>query len=434
MSKYQILPLTFYSNLANWLLNHPSSKMPALQWLNTINALKNTSQDEIECLGLVAILNCIAPDTKVSKSEVCALVHEQLAYPMKLELLTRKLSRYKPEFKIEQFSKQIFPKKVRKLLEGTEVLDCYKFASFNYRIIKYRFDGGWFGSIDTCIVFDNKWEQLRPKRSYTMLEAVDMTYMAISQRFKAFISTGDETSFELFSTLGEGSRYQEWLLRLPHWPKTFERGHFDINNVLLHLRTSQWCDDQGIELLLVDEVQSDWHARGREFGYSGLYDEIDDQKVPQVAFAKEWALLGVRMAIAIAIQKGLNRLAFVSSKAQAERYGQLLDGFVQLYDKQIPEYLNKLAKQYACEISTASIMISKPRHNLRFSNQRMWSLQAHNQSENTHYVLNFPVAMFYLKKTGFKEKRELRVFEISPALRESIKEYGLPIFGNFKTP
>lgn len=433
MSKYHAHHLVFYSNLANWLFNHSSSKMPALQWLNTIKALKSTTQDEVASLGLSEYLNSIAPDTIVLKSDLCSLVREQLAYSMQLELLTRKLSMYKPDFKIEQFSKQIFPKKVRKLLEGTEVLDCYKFASFNYRIIKYRFDGGWFGSIDSCIVFDNKWEQLRPKRSYTMLEAVDMTYMSISQKFKTFVSKGDETSFERFSTLGEGSRYQEWLLRLSHWHSTFERGHFDINNVLLHLRTSQWCDDQGIELLLVDEVQSDWHARGREFGYREHDSEMGDQKVPQVAFAKEWALLGVRVAIAIAVQKGLNRLAFVSSKVQAERYGQLLDGFVQLYDKQIPDYLNKLAKQYACEISTASILISKPRHNLRFSDQRMWSLQAHNQSENTHYVLNFPVAMFYLKKTGFKEKRELSVFEISPALRESIKHYGLPMFGNFKT-
>jgi hypothetical protein len=433
MSKYQIHPLTFYSNLANWLLNHSSNKMPAAQWLGTIDALRNTPQDEIESLRLDAILNCIAPDKKVSKSELCALVHEQLAYPMKLELLTRKLSRYKPEFKIEKFSQELLPKKVRNQLIHAVALDCFKFASFNFRIIKCRIDGGWFGSIDTCLVFDNKWEQLRPKRSYTMLEAVDVIYMTITQKFKAFVSTGDDTYFERFSTLGEGSRYQEWLLRLPHWPKTFERGHFDINNVLLHLRTSQWCDDQGIELLLVDEVQSDWHARGREYGYHGHDDEVDDQKVLQVAFAKEWALLGVRVAIAIAVQKGLTRLAFVSSQAQAERYGQLLDGFVQLYDKQIPEYLNKLAKQYACEMSTASIMISKPRHNLRFSNQRMWSLQAHNQSENTHYVLNFPVAMLYLKKTGFKEKRELRVFEISPALRESIKHYGLPMFGNFTT-
>lgn len=409
--------------------------MPASQWLNTINALKGVSQDEVDSLGLTDYLANIEPNNKVLKTELCALVDEQLANPLKLMLLTRKLSRYRPEFRIDRFSQELLPKKVRKLLVHTMVLDCFKFSSFNYRIIKYRFDGGWFGSIDTCIVLDNKWEPLRPKRSYTMLEAVDMVYVAITNKFKTFVSVGDETSYERYSTLGERSRYQEWLLCLPYWSHAFVRGHFDLNNVLLHLRTSQWCDEAGEQLLLVDEVQSDWHARGREYGYYALGKGDDDEsgeKVPQVAFAKEWALLGVRVAIAIAIQKGLNRLAFVSSQAQTERYGQLLEGFVQLYDQQIPEYLDKLAKQHGCKISSANIMVSKPRHHIQYNSHRTWSIEPNSDSENIHYVLNYPVAMLYLKKMGIKEKRALKVLEISHLMRTSINQYGLPMYGNFK--
>lgn len=407
--------------------------MPAEQWLGTIKALKNTSQDEVESLGLSEHLQSTAPDAKVLRSDLSALVEEQLVEPLKLELLTCKLSRYRPEFRIVRFDKELLPKKVRKMLVHTMVLDCFKFASFNYRIIKYRFDGGWFGSIDTCIVLDNRWEPLRPKRSYTMLEAVDMAYIAISQRFKAFVSTGDEEAYERYSTLGNNTRYQEWLLRLPYWPDAFEGGHFGLNNVLLHLRTSQWLDEQALDLLLVDEVQSDWHAHGREYGYYRPYEDADDERVPWVPFAKEWALLGVRVAIAIAIQKGLNRVAFVDSQTQAERYGDLLDGFVQLYDQQIPQYLNKLAKQFGCRFSTSSILVSKPRHNISFSERRMWSLQAHERSQNTHFVYSYPVAMFYLKKTGAKHRRELNVFEISDALRQSIQQFGLPMFGHFRT-
>lgn len=406
--------------------------MPAGQWLGTLKALKNTPQDEIEALDLMD-LGSLEPAIKVPKSDLCSLVEQQLD-DLKLELLTRKLSRFRPEFRVVRFDKELLPKKVRKLLVQTMVLDCFKFASFNYRIIKYRFDGGVFGSIDTCIVLDNKWEPLRPKRSYTMLEAVDMAYVAITQRFKAFVSSGDETIFERYSTLGECNRYQEWLLRLPNWNlfHKFEGGHFDLNNVLLHLRTTHWCDEQGGDLLLVDEVQSDWHARGREYGYYRIGDEYEDGQVPWVPFAKEWALLGVRVAITIAVQKGFKRIAFVNSKAQAERYGALLDGFVQLYDQQIPDYLNKLAKQFACDFTETNILVSKPRHNVRYSEQRMWELQSREQTENPHFVYNYPVAMFYLKKAGIKVKRELNVFEISPALRESIKQHGLPMFGNFK--
>lgn len=406
--------------------------MPAAQWLGTLNALKNTSQDEVISLGLTDYLSSVSPETKVFKSDLCSLVQEKLEYPMRLELLTRKLSKYRPEFKIERFSQELLPKKVRKLLVHTMVLDCFKFSSFNYRIIKYRFDGGWFGSIDTCIVLDNKWEVLRPKRCYTMLEAVDMIYMLMTEKFKDFVSTCDDTEFESYSTLGVDNRYQEWLLTLPYWHDAFENSHFDVTNVLLHIRTSQWRDEQGEELLLVDELQSDWHAQGRDYGYYSTHEEPDDNRVPQVAYAKEWALLGVRVALAIAVQKGLNRLAFVSSQEQAERYGDLLDGFVQLYDKQIPDYLNKLAKRFTCGFSQASIMVSKPRYNIRYISRRTIELQPRYQSASSHYVLSYPVAMFYLKKTGNKIMRELKVFEISPALRDSIRQHGLPIFGNFK--
>jgi hypothetical protein len=432
MAKYELHPITFYSNLANWLFNHSSSKMPAAQWLGTLKALKNTSQDEIEALGLTD-LDGLEPTIRVQKCDLCSLVEQHLD-DLKLELLTLKLSRFRPEFRVVRFEKELLPKKVRKLLNDVEIIDCFRFASFNYRIIRYKFDGGVFGSFETCIVFDSHWEQLRPKRGYSMLEAVDMAYIAITQRLKKYVSTGDETKFERFSTLGDGSRYQEWLLRLPSWSKgfSFEGGHFDLNNVLLHLRTTHWRDEQGCDLLLVDEVQSDWHARGRDYGYYRNGEIYENDHVPWVPFAKEWALLGVRVAIAIAVQKGFNRLAFVSSKVQAERYGNELDGFVQLYDQQIPDYLNKLAKQFECGFTQTSIMVSKPRHYVRYSAQRMWEVQSRERNENSHFVYNYPVALFYLKNTGNEVKRELKVFEISPDLRESIKQFGLPIFGNFK--
>lgn len=157
MAKYEIHPLTFYSNLSEWLFNHSSGKMPAAQWLGTINALKNTPQDEIEALGLADYLSELDPNTKVLKADLLALVRDQLEQTLKLELVTCRLSRYRPEFKIDRFDKELLPKKVRKLLAHTMVLDCFKFSSFNYRIIKYRFDGGVFGSIDSCILLDNKW-------------------------------------------------------------------------------------------------------------------------------------------------------------------------------------------------------------------------------------------------------------------------------------
>ena len=45
--------------------------------------------------------------------------------------------------------------------------------------------------------------------------------------------------------------------------------HSDIPNVLAHIRTKDRFDHKGRKILFVEEIQSDWHQRGRKRGYSG---------------------------------------------------------------------------------------------------------------------------------------------------------------------
>jgi hypothetical protein len=428
---FNVHQLSTYSKLEDWLHGLASTKMPASQWLSTISELKGLRRDELEYLGVLDYLNHLEPSTKVLKAELIGKVTYHRSHQMLLQLVTRRVSQYRPTLKMESFSQELLPKKVRKLLVNTMVLDCFKFSSFNYRIVKFRFDGGWFGSIDTCVVFDNKWEQFRPKKSYTMLEAVDLIYLAITHKFKGYISTGDSPQYEYYSSLGKRSRYQEWLLSLPYWPEAFELGHFDLNNVVMHMRTSQWFDVGELPLMLVDEVQSDWHAQGRDNGYYGIGSEPQAEgQVPQAPFAKEWDELGVKLAIWIAVQKGFRRLAFVDAKVQVERYGSDLDGFYLLYDKSIPNILAKLAKEFGCEIIKTQIEVSVPKHRLKFRESQDYAIETKDNSSPTAYVKNYPVAMLYLRNKGRKIKRDLNVFVISDTLHDQINRFGIPLFGH----
>ena len=47
----------------------------------------------------------------------------------------------------------------------------------------------------------------------------------------------------------------------------YKSGHFDENNILTHLRMKDRVDVDGNKTLMVEEVQSDWHQSGKEFGY-----------------------------------------------------------------------------------------------------------------------------------------------------------------------
>ena len=47
----------------------------------------------------------------------------------------------------------------------------------------------------------------------------------------------------------------------------FTGGHYDDPNVLAHLRTMDRVDTDGKKVLLIEEIQSDWHKQGAERGY-----------------------------------------------------------------------------------------------------------------------------------------------------------------------
>jgi len=47
----------------------------------------------------------------------------------------------------------------------------------------------------------------------------------------------------------------------------FKSSHFDQPNILAHLRVNDRVDADGKKMLLIEEVQSDWHQAGRDKGY-----------------------------------------------------------------------------------------------------------------------------------------------------------------------
>jgi hypothetical protein len=99
-------------------------------------------------------------------------------------------------------------------------------------------------------------------------------------------------------TLPGGANYRELLLTLPErgkrtitpskspegWGTTdggtegvevaddgldFRKGHFEEPNVLAHIRFDDRTDADGKRVLLIEEIQSDWHQKGRRSGYIG---------------------------------------------------------------------------------------------------------------------------------------------------------------------
>ena len=68
---------------------------------------------------------------------------------------------------------------------------------------------------------------------------------------------------------GPSTDYTEILLRMPPGKddRTFDAGHWNENNVLVHVRFNTRKDAAGNRVLFIEEIQSDWHQAGRARGY-----------------------------------------------------------------------------------------------------------------------------------------------------------------------
>jgi len=134
----------------------------------------------------------------------------------------------------------------------------------------------------------------------------------------------------------------------------YRSSHWNDMNVLAHLRVNDRIDAQGKKMLLIEEVQSDWHQAGREKGYKtkeslekwysqnklendpSFADLNNEQRsviernrnagmggnnaVPDAPFKDTWYQLALKRAIKEAVDKGYDRIGLTTGAQQASRY------------------------------------------------------------------------------------------------------------------
>lgn len=423
-------PISTYSTLIVWLQALKMRSAPAQQWIATILSAKGIREEEIERSGLLSFLYELDVKEKVAKEQLLEVAESELSACL-LTIKTERSISYRPALHSAAFASETIPQKVLDTFADAEIISCHNLASFNYRVVRLKFTG-MFGVGESWFVFDDYWRQFKPSISYrNAVEAIDFLYTVAVKRFSGYASKAPRNYYERFSLLGENSSYKEWVVCIPDWPDNFEQSHFALINVILHLRTSEWKDNNGQPLLLIDEIQSDWHSCGRINGYHEIGEdvEIDSDAVPEAPFKKEWHEMGIKLAVWLALQAGHRRVAFTSANVHQSRYGQDLEGFTLLYDQLIPKALGKLASKFDCSLGFSTITISKPKDNIRRMRDAGWELRSSVEEEKINIVKNEVVALRYLKSRGVKRQEEVRVFEISPTLAEIVKSKGLPLFG-----
>ena len=144
----------------------------------------------------------------------------------------------------------------------------------------------------------------------------------------------------------------------------FKTKHWKESNVLVHIRLNDRENTDGQRVLFIEEIQSDWHQKGRIKGYQGastsqievvqtedgdwaviedgetwldLLDEktareeaaridaenieaADGRRVPDAPFKKSWPILAVKRVLHMAAEQGYDAVAWTPGKLQVARY------------------------------------------------------------------------------------------------------------------
>lgn len=426
-------PLPLRSKFYTWLLDNPQRVATAQQWLGMLNNLQSVRKDEIERSGILGLLtNYYQPDDRVVLDNLMGDIGEELQQCTPTIDAHWKFG-FHPTLAVKTMTDQL-PKRVeakaKRFVEKAQA--CYQHPSIGYWIIRTGYED--LATVaPNWIVLDNKGKMLLSHERHhgwfpTALEAFDVMHRTIRERFHKYGSEQPDTAFEVYSLLG-GKNYQEWFVCLPDWPLPYRDGHFQRDQLLIHIRTTERIDCDGQPLFMIEEIQSPWHADGRINGYTTNEEEIGlDDCVADVPFAKEWHELGVKAVLCLAIKQGFTHIGVSTGQQQCDRWG-VLDGLLNLYDQQIPKCLKKIASQFDCTFGRTTIVTRKPSARVQFSREAGWEVRDFNNKPITPSVQMKEIALFYLEHKSPLIDEQVNVLNISPALKQAVLAGELPLFG-----
>ena len=150
---------------------------------------------------------------------------------------------------------------------------------------------------------------------------------------------------------------EEAIRRFTIKEEPYRSSHFNEPNILAHMRVNDRVDADGKKMLLIEEVQSDWHQAGRERGYAtkenlekwynqnklendpSFADLNSEQRsvvernrsagmggdsVPDAPFKDTWHQLALKRALKEAVDKGYDRIGLTTGKQQIDRFSDQL--------------------------------------------------------------------------------------------------------------
>lgn len=221
-----------------------------------------------------------------------------------------------------------------------------------------------------------------------------------------------------------GEEYREWLVTLPFFPASYFSSHFNVRNVLIHVRCDIRLGYDGERVLLLQEVQSDWAQNARRNAANG---DMEPDSAECSPFIKEWPALAIKLMLLHAAERGVYAVAWTRGAHQAFRYKGLgAGGLVELYDRTLPREVNRMMKPFGVTCEQMGVFVPT-NFSIKQSESGYEVFTAENEPIGSARTLED--ARELVPDGGHELLYEVHGVRLTDHVRKSIMKCGFPAWG-----
>lgn len=453
-AQYEVSPMKLWSPLQRQLAACGQRRGTPLQWVGTIRNLQKNgvSALEIEWSGIIPALE---KDTKpfLEIDELLACL--TLEPPCELVLVRHVTDQYMP---VVRYAKQPRPAELPPLAvtRGRREVRLLHYTDRTFGLciwLHVEFDAGLFGrnrywsfSVPrgrkklTSHPVNRRFASAREAMAYGRLL---VERMARRLQEEGFVGQTRSLNHYTRYVLPGGDNYTEWMVTAPNLSPMYWGPHFDVPNIIVHVRTTARLTPRGARLLVIEEIQSDWNqelreaireAKKRQLATDSEGDILkwDDGTPPSNPYLNHWLEAGLKMMLLLASNRGFAGIAWLPGQLHAERFPWAnADGLKTFYDQIVPAAVAKLAKSWGAQLGEA-----------QFSTLTRFFEVCKTAGGKTWVVLNLEsrkvedeVFPDWDSAEAFRRTKEIAVLEnvtvlyLSEEIRADIRQHGLPQLG-----
>ena len=413
-----------HSVLVRRLLSLGKARASGLQWVKTVENFqkKGLRSDELKRSGLVDAL--LAQDDKSGQIATDDVVPMCNFSPMRLSVIPV-ISDAKRQLRFVSAPVRALKraKKVPKAQVGQTRSVVKIDPVLGYRLEQIEHPALW-GT-------DNHWQAVAHD-GRVVNNISNQNLLATAESAAALAASDASLRFPKRLALGRwahlawtgGKDYREWLLTLPYYPASFFSSHFNMRNVLAHIRCDVRDGADGERVLLIQEIQSDWAKSLRDAIGLLEADEGHEQFPP---FWREWSALAMKLVLLHAAHQGLDAVSWMRGEHQVLRYKGLgAVGLKRLYDEILPREVNRMMKSFGCHCADLEVFVPA-NFSIRQSEYGYDVYTAENELLGT--ALTLEDARQYVPDGAHELLYEVHGVRLSADIKQALLSTGFPAWG-----